>query len=182
MNVTEHALMVGDLAAMRMAEDVSLHLGGDLSILRLYTRGAGDPAVFTAQQQRLFADGTFTDRRARDIAVTASAMGYGGGDASTGWHWNSARPDETPTPSCFYSTYYSPAWATIARSLRVGDRLHLEWVADNNNGYSREVGLHVDQVRLRATRAKGGKALDTWHLGWAICQDNSARMIRRATA
>lgn len=183
---TARPLTAEDLTAMKRADEVSLHLHKGGSFVRLYVRGHGDPVVYTATQQRLYADDTnFSDRRARDLHVSASAMGYGKDDGSTGWRWDSNNGwmdgERHDPPQCFYSAYDNDVWHTIAASLRAGDTLHLEWVADNNNGYSREAGLHVDEVRLRAVpeRRTPRTLVRTWHLGWSVCQDNTARMVRR---
>lgn len=170
-------LTMDDLAAMRAAEEVSLHLSKHGSFVRVYVRGRGEPAIFTVRQQRLFADDTMClDRRVREIRASANAYGYG---SSWSWTWSGGwmGGDRVDPPVCFHSLYVSEVWKTIASALRVGDTLRVSWVADNNNGYSNEVGLHVDQVKLVATSAKG--RVSAWNLGWSLCQDNSARMVRR---
>lgn len=178
-------LTADDLTAARRADEVTLHLHKAASIVRLYTRGRGEPVIYSAAQQRLFADDTnFRDRRARDLAVSASAYGHGDDGGTGSWRWDAhgwSGGDQVDPPSCFYSAYARDEWATIAASLRVGDTLHLEWVADNNNGYSRDAGLHVDQVRLTAMPAKRTATTQprVWLIGWSVCQDNSARMVRR---
>jgi hypothetical protein len=169
-----------DLAAMKVCEDVSLHLHDGRSYLRVYTRAYGDPPIFTAKQQRLFTVDMYSGTRGREIATTADAVGYGAADGTGGWRWESGNPD---SPACFYSAYQRDVWATIVRSLKVGDRLHVAWTADNNNGHSRAAGLHVDQVKLVAfperQPERGPQVRSTWHVGWSICEDNTARMIRR---
>lgn len=174
----EHALTAEDLAAAKTADHFTAHLDTHGSFLRLYLRGSSNPAIFTVRQQRLFPDSSCVGDRMREIPATASAYSYDQADYP-GWRWST---NEGPSgslerpPYCFYSKYANETWATIVRSLRVGDRLHLSWIGANNNEYLTEAGLYADEVRLVATSDKSTR---TWLLGYSVCADNSARMVRR---
>jgi hypothetical protein len=170
------ALTRDDITAMRMADDVSLHLYGITgSIIRAYVQGRGEPIIYSESQQRLYPEATnFHDRRARDIATEGSVTGYGEA-GSFGFAWNTRSTE--PGPSCFYSVHDRDVWTTITQTLRVGDELHVHWRADNNTDTIRQANLHADEVRLIVRHE--GKPNATYRVGNAITPDNSARMVRR---
>jgi hypothetical protein len=176
------ALTADDLAAWRIADSYSLHTNKDHdcganTLIRLYCKAYGDPAVFTTRQQILFPDPHMLHQtRVRDLFVEGRATGYK--DASTAWSWPSwsGADDQEPVPSCFYSGYDMRVWATIGRALRVGSVLRVLWVADNNTEIARDAGLHLDSVDLEAVT---GKHTDRWNVGHETCRDNTARMIKR---
>lgn len=166
-----------DLTALRLADAVTFHHnasaeGGPRISLHLESRMSDEPRIFTATQQRVFptADGR---GRQRDIRLESSASGYASGGLP-GWSSSDARP-----LFCFYmihSAQFSQSWRTVARLLRVGDRLALQWVADNNTETLIDAGLHNDQLHLYVHRA--GDRL-VFPIATSVCPDNSARMIRR---
>lgn len=174
-------LTAEDLAAARIADDVCMHLNEERSVIRLSLRAQGDPAVYTARQQRLFTITGLGSERARDIHVSGVAFSYGEGD-DVGWRWDSLdgwnSGDPAGPPRCFYNMWELDVWRTIVGGLRVGDRLRLLWSADDNNGYVTEAGLHTDRLQLAAEDPER-KRIRAWNLGWSTCQDNSARMVRR---
>jgi hypothetical protein len=166
-----------DLTALRLADAVTFHHsniteGGPRISLHLETRMSDEPRIFTASQQRVFptADGR---NRIRDIRLESSAYGYAS-DGASGW-----RSADAPHLACFYmihSAQFSACWPTIPRLLKVGDRLGLHWVADNNTETLTGAGLHNDELRLYVHRA--GNRL-VFPIATSVCPDNSARMIRR---
>lgn len=166
-----------DLSALRLADAVTFHHnpiadGGPRISLHLESRMSDEPRIFTATQQRVFPTADGRDR-IRDIRLESSASGYPS-DGSPGW--GSA---DAPHLSCFYmigSAQFNECWPTIPRVLKVGDRLALHWVADNNTGSITDAGLHNDQLRLYVHRT-GGRLV--FPIAASVCPDNSARMIRR---
>lgn len=166
-----------DLTALRLADAVTFHHNtiadrGPRISLHLESRMTDEPRIFTATQQRVFptADGR---GRIRDIPLESSASGYAG-NGSPGW--TSADPAQL---SCFYmihSAQFTECWPTIPRLLKVGDRLALRWVADNNTETLNDASLHNDQLRLHVHRDPGRLVFP---IATSVCPDNSARMIRR---
>jgi len=166
-----------DLTALRLADAVTFHHntiadGGPRISLHLESRMSDEPRIFTATQQRVFptADGR---GRIRDIRLESATSGYPTG-GSPGW--SSA---DAPHLSCFYmihSAQFTECWPTIPRLLKVGDRLALRWVADNNTEILTDAGLHNDELRLYVHRA-GGRLV--FPIATSVSPDNSARMIRR---
>ena len=72
------------------------------------------------------------------------------------------------------------AWQTTASLLRVGDKLTLMWERGAfTTAHMKEATpkFYGDRLQLRVTR--GDKVL-TFHVDTRVCEDNSARMIRRA--
>lgn len=78
--------------------------------------------------------------------------------------------------SCYEYLPANEVWQTIVHQLRVGDEVILHWIKDNNNGYVEGAGLHHDELALIVRR--GNKSFHYLVTG-SICQDNTARMIRR---
>lgn len=168
-----------DLAALKLADAVTFHhapasAGGPMIRLYLESRMSDEPRIFTPGQQRAFpaADGRDGRGRMREIRVESAAYGYGD-DGGTGW-----RSADKPHLTCFqmiHSAQYTECWPTIPRLLKVGDRLALGWVADNNTETLTTAGLHRDQLRLRVHR--GTRPL-VFPIATSVCPDNTARMIR----
>lgn len=170
-----------DLAALRMANEHSLHTTSHFkgSELHLYTRGTGNPVVFSKRQQVLFPETHTHNTRVRTIVIDGSAHGYGfNGNGSGGWRWPSwsGAHRQEPFPECFFFGYQGDEWSTIVRTLRAGTVLKVMWTADNNTELAREANLHLDTVRLIATT---GTRVDTFNIGWAAGRNNTARMIQR---
>lgn len=86
---------------------------------------------------------------------------------------------------CHYMLWHAnnihEPWRTIASLLKSGDRLELEWTRDaNTNGYGEKAQLHGDRLQLVVHRGTGDKKKTLLFLvANSICQDNTARMIRR---
>lgn len=76
------------------------------------------------------------------------------------------------------SAKYDAVAQTLIRHLKVGSQFVLVWTRDNNNGYVKDADLHVDTLRVRV-QAKGAKVADEFLIAYAVCRDNTARMVRR---
>lgn len=87
------------------------------------------------------------------------------------------RPLEVKCVAVVSSPRWVPEWQTVLMLLRAGDRVELCWTGNNGNQYTRQAGLHVDSLNLRVIR---GKVIMEFALCHGVCQDNSARMVRRA--
>lgn len=70
---------------------------------------------------------------------------------------------------------YDERWQSVARSLKVGESIVMHWQRNNDNGYVREAGLHVDSLDLVIGRE--GKPARHYHVAESITPDNSARMV-----
>ena len=71
-------------------------------------------------------------------------------------------------------------WETIASLLRAGDVLSLHWQRGAWNTERMENAtpkFYGDKLALLVTR---GEKVLTFHVDTSICEDNTARMIRRA--
>lgn len=175
---TMNELTRDDITALRKADSWTLHTNAHHGVtIRAYTRTYDPHNVFTRAQQLLYPT-PHTDReRLRDVAATASITAYGPGlTGSGGWSWNSRT--DAPGPGCFYSVYDTGVRHTIAQALRPGERLHIEWVADNNTDTIRGASLHCDQVKLHVCNGDGAR-IRTYLVGVQVSPDNSARMIRQ---
>lgn len=175
-------LTADDVAALRMAHDVTFHHHDGKAFIRLYLgRGASNPPrVYSAREQRLFTetDSPVADRT-RTMPVPSHVYGYSDRSAVDGLvsAWTEQK---YPTVACFASPYgsarYARKWTTLAEVLRVGDVISLAWTADNNTETLRKAGLHADELALLVGRR--GKSLE-FHVDYRVGPDNSARMIRR---
>lgn len=72
------------------------------------------------------------------------------------------------------SAQFNDEWRTVAKALRAGDVLSMEWRA-NSNTYVRDAGLNLDELVLHVYR--DGKRAGTYMLVVSVCPNNSARMI-----
>lgn len=72
------------------------------------------------------------------------------------------------------SAQFNDEWRTVAKTLRAGDVLSMEWRA-NSNGYVRDAGLNLDELMLHVYREN--KRVGSYLLVVSVCPDNSARMI-----
>lgn len=117
------------------------------------------------------ADSSSGFERSREIPVRGRITAYGPPAEEFSW-----------AVSWIGSARYSPEWQTIARLLRAGDRLELEWVADNNTQGLESLGLHQDELKLHVVReTRNGRARRTvFTLDTRVSQDNTSRMMRRA--
>lgn len=73
------------------------------------------------------------------------------------------------------SAQFNDGWRTVAKTLRVGDVLSMEWCA-NSNGYLRDAGLNLDKLVLHVYRES--KRVGSYLLVVSVCPNNSARMIQ----
>lgn len=84
-------------------------------------------------------------------------------------------PDQTY--DCYHLEYSVDAMLrTIIRSIKTGDRIHLQWVRDNNNELNREIGWHRDELRLILEHSP--KDVETYLIEVKVGPDNLARMVR----
>lgn len=97
-------------------------------------------------------------------------------------------PNGKPLAEVAYCHYYlsyanniHEPWRTIAFLLKKGDRLEMEWTRDaHTNGYQEKAGLHGDRLRLIVHRGTGDRKKTLLFLiHTSICEDNTARLIRR---
>ncbi len=181
---TEATLTPAGLAALKLAEEVTLHLNRDGSYMAARLRDhsyGGEPRIYTAREQRLFPETATSLGRLRRIPTDVGVYVYGNEGSthdSGGWSYSGSEERES-RPGCFYTWHDRDLVATVAGVLRAGDHLRLTWIGSNNNGYLKDAGLHADQVALVVPR--GHKKLK-FLLGVSVAQDNSARMIRRFSA
>lgn len=149
-----------DIQALKQASRVAFHLSkGQSSIVGI--KEVANPGPYDERDRR------------HEILCKTEMRDYRHGAYGNG--------ERTPLESysCFelvHGGQYDECWRTVVDSLRVGDELKLQWVADGGNQYTKEVGLHLDMLRLMARRANG-KWL-AWLIDVSICPNNSARMIR----
>lgn len=175
-------LTADDVAALRMADDVSFHHRDGEAFIRVYIGRAGSnpPRVYSGREQRLFTEtDSLVADRTRTMPVPSHVHGHTNRAAVDGPV--SAWTERTyPSVACYASPYgsarYSRKWATLAGVLRVGDVISLAWTADNNTETLRTAGLHADELALLVSRR--GKPLE-FHVDYHVGPDNSARMIRR---
>jgi hypothetical protein len=171
------ALDTDALAALREADSLTFHVHQGRGFIRAYLDAHRDN-IYTAREQRLFATPQEHGGRRREIPCEYGAMGYRV-HGETAWTAAGA-PHMAAYASVTSSRYGDGTWSTTAAALRVGDRLYLSWVADNNTVTLDTYGLHADYLTLRATRGEAGKerAL-AFHVAHSVAPDNTARMIRR---
>lgn len=162
-----------DIQALRKATSVAFHHHDGRSYLRVYLRTSGDPAIYTASEQRVYpgTDGGITGERHRDIDTEGSMSGFTGeGFAS----WNL---ETNPKASAFYLTHHMKSeHETIFNLLRAGDTLWLTWLGSNNNDNVRGIRWHRDELRLCIAR---GDNTMVFLIQAETGPDNSARMVRR---
>jgi len=174
------ALTADDIAAFKLADSVTFHHYEGRSFIRAHLDNTSGERIFTAREQRLFQSERDSNDRHREITCDVTMYGYSQNGFES-WNLESA-----PGASAFhygFAAKYDKPWQTIAGLLRAGDRLRLEWVADNNNDNVRGVGFHCDELRLIVVRTN--KRTDashdtmTFRIVTQVGPDNSARLIRR---
>lgn len=173
--VTAVELSADDLRALRTADTVSFHYYDGRGYIQLTINdSANDARILSATEQRAFPQGVdMSAARRRIIDVSTDMHGYG----SDGWSsWNASTEPRAAGFAMVSSAQYSEVWRTLASILRKGDRLTLQWVADNNTDNIRSANLHSDHLKLSVQR---GETRLTFNLMTSVCPDNSARMIRR---
>lgn len=166
-----------DVAALRTAERVTFHYHGGRSYIRAGLDTPYEPKVYSAREQRVFPEtrDAGASERARIIECGVDLRGYTYEEDSELWYGD---PDER---AACYASIAAPrrsrTWRTVVDLLRVGDRLALLWVADNNTTVIREADLHADSMNLLVKRGQT-RTLE-FALDYRITPDNTARMIRR---
>jgi hypothetical protein len=79
-----------------------------------------------------------------------------------------------------HSAQHEAAWQTTASLLRVGDKLTLLWERGAvTTQHMKEASPKFFGDRLSLLVTRGERQL-TFHIDTRVCEDNSARMIRRA--
>lgn len=174
-------LTADDVASLRKADSVTFHYFRGAGAIRAHLRGGypGSLRIFTARQQRMFPDtSSYNADREREINVATAMHGYSD-DIGTAWRLGDDYSGDC-NPAAFYmehSGQYNPKWLTIANLIHAGDVLRLVWTADNNTHYTRDAGLHADELTLTIVRK--GKIVHTLHVAHSVMLDNSARMVQR---
>lgn len=156
-----------DIAALRAAYSVTFHTNMGRAFIRAYKRTAPGCDVFTAREQRLFPVADDSERF-REITVDHTAYGY-----EPGWR---GATDYLVAFHMIHTAEYRETWRTVVELIRAGDRVRLDWVADNNSTTLVEHELHADELRLHIAR---GERKMIFHIATSVTPDNSARMIRR---
>jgi hypothetical protein len=178
MSTPTTAINNGELAALRMADQVNFHVYNGRGFIRAHRNAAS--GIYTAREQHIFTTPQEYGGRFREISCDFRAMGYayneGGG---VEWSTETGTPGLAAFASVSGTTYGDNTWPTTAQALRVGDRICLSWMADNNNTVIREAGLHSDRLTLRVTRGDAKPRHLAFIVAQAITPDNSGRMVRR---
>lgn len=153
------ALTKFDVAAIRKADAIVVHLSSSLNKVRLIKR-RDTSKPFSEDQEHV-------------LPAEVTVYGYHGQNALT----NGAQ-------FCAHQSIYHRQIckaATILRQLRVGDEPVFEFYPDaNSNGYLAAAGLHADVCNLKIRR--NGKIVAVFELTDSVCPDNSARMCRGVPA
>jgi hypothetical protein len=76
------------------------------------------------------------------------------------------------------SPQHSPIAHTLVRHIKSGSRIGFVWTRDNNSPLTRDAGIVVDMLDVKV---ENGKVCDTFRIITQVGQDNSARLIRRAS-
>jgi hypothetical protein len=154
------ALTKTDIAAIRKADQISIHLNTPAypaGRVVLIKRKPYNAAPFETDQEYSLenCETRLETTRGRDALERGAA-------------------------SCFelvsiYHNQHTPV-SSILKTLKAGDEIAFCFHPDyHTNGYVADAGLHADSLLLRVNRA--GKYF-TYELENQVCPDNSARMIR----
>lgn len=74
-----------------------------------------------------------------------------------------------------YCQWNDSIGSAIARTIKVGDMIELEWLRNNATPSQEEAGLVADELRIHIRR---GKTRFVYIVAHQVGKDNSARMIR----
>lgn len=149
------ALTKFDIAAIRKADAIVVHLSDTLNKVRLIKRRDYNKP-FSEDQEHV-------------IPAEVTLHGYHGREALK----NGAK---FVAHQSIYNRQMDKA-ASVLRQLRVGDEAVFEFYPDaHSNGYLAAAGLHADICNLKIRRK--GKIVATFELAESVCPDNSARMCR----
>lgn len=77
------------------------------------------------------------------------------------------------------SAQYDDLAQTMLRRIRTGSRVAFVWTRDNASPVTRDAGLVVDMLDVKV---HNGNVVDTFRVRTFVGLDNSARLIRKATA
>lgn len=171
--MTATPLTRDDVLALKRCTSVTFnHYSGE-SYLRATIRVHGEPAIYTAMEQRLFpqVDSLSGDERRRQIDASGEMYGYTA-NGSTCWDLTTE-----PKASAFYMDHFvGPDVRTVFDLLRAGDTLTLKWIGSNNNENTEAIHWHRDELRMVV--ARGEKAM-VFLIEAQTGPDNSARMVQR---
>jgi hypothetical protein len=148
-----------DIAAIRKADDICVHLGprNPQGRVRLIKRKGYNAQPFETDQEYILENAKVV----METSLGTTALESGSAD-------------------CFamagiYHGQRSPV-SSILNTLRIGDEVTFSFYPDcHSNGYVAAAGLHADCLYLHVRR--NGKR-HTWQLTESICANNSARMCR----
>lgn len=152
------ALTKTDIAAIRRASDICIHLGGShpTGLVRLIKRKGYNAKPFETDQEYVLEGVTVRMETTQGTAALENGA------------------------QCFamagiYHSQRCPV-SSIMATLRAGDELTFSFYPDcHSNGYVAAANLHADVLYLHVIR--NGKR-NTWELIGSICPNNSARMCR----
>lgn len=152
------ALSKIDIAALRKADDISVHLHLDKpqGVVRLIKR------------KHVTAHDPFAVDTEHTLDVPVSLYGSQGRDGLA------AGAVKCHALVGLYHSQHSHA-SCVINTLRVGDEIEFVFAPDHHsNGYVASAGLHADALKLYVRRQ--GKRVAEWTLYTGICSPNSARM------
>lgn len=122
------------------------------------------------------------------VSCSVGAYGSSRGDYDDGSY--ETLPALNVTGAYFSADYLSRRddWAMFKTLVRAGDTLEVHIVADNNNRYSSQNDLHVDEcylvVQRQAPRTGRVKRYSwlmekrySWPMEYGVCEQNSARRV-----
>ncbi|MEH2525845.1 MULTISPECIES: hypothetical protein [unclassified Bradyrhizobium] len=147
-----------DIAAIRKADDITIHLGANHAqgLVRLIKRKGWNAQPFETDQEYILpCHVTVETTSARDALERGVASFF----AMAG----------------IYHSQRSPV-SSILKTLKAGDELTFSFYPDGHtNGYVAAAGLHADILYLHVRNKAGRK---TWEFDVSVCANNSARMCR----
>jgi hypothetical protein len=143
-------LYISDVQALKAADAVAFHTGGDAAWIHACLSGAlfGEPRIYTARQQRLFPDADCRDRRRR-ITVAGEISGF-----DTHGHWHEHHLPDATAFTAIECAQVHDVWRSIAAFLRVGDVLWLHWRADNRADALTATDLYRDELSIDVQRGQ----------------------------
>jgi hypothetical protein len=180
----KYALNRDDLAAMKLANDVTFHHNADefgegVTQVRLHKRF--DYETPSVRMYRLFPDLKWNDstERMRVFHVEGMVSDFSPMDEAEQAGYSKY------TYNCFtmlHGAGYDRSWQTVVDGLKSGDEVAIRWVASNNSNVLREAGLHADEVRLLSVRPRNGSRPEQrreWLVDYRVCPDNVSRLVRK---
>lgn len=170
------ALTADDITALRAADGVSFHVNDGAAYLMagLNERYSSEPRIYSAKEQRVFpASRDYSTERNRKVMC-------GLGFRVQNFHPSRPLYDGTVRYACFSYEMFAQSsgeWRTIARAMRPGDQVRLDWMAGNDSPVMNDAGYHRDELRL-ILAGPDGKNVRTFLVDVYVGPDNTARMVR----